>query len=190
MSGVAVAVGLGPPSDSLGLFASAGAAAARDQAIKRNAKRTPTGRAARPQVCHSPDRLWLCNTFPITPLIGVEEKCSNLFAVAPTLQTMLPVRSFNTAPAEFQTTRFPRISRHRSQSIRTRMSSRISAAVKGRPGFRCLLESYFWAINRRCQTRRVSGVTMLAKRSRPFRPTFLPLTAHECPHLFHPISRG
>jgi len=106
MSGVATAVGLGPTSASLGIFASAGAAAAREQAIKRNAKRTPTGRAARLQVCQAPDRLRLCNTFPITPLIGVEEKCSNLFAVAPTLQTMLPVRSFNTAPAEFRTAVF------------------------------------------------------------------------------------
>ena len=82
MSGVAAAVGLGPTSASLGLFASAGAAAAREQAITRNAKRTPTGRAAGPQVCQPPDRLRLCNPFAITPLIGVEEKCSNLFAVA------------------------------------------------------------------------------------------------------------
>ena len=118
MSGVAVAVGLGPTSASLGLFASAGAAAACDQTINRNAKRTPTGRAARLQVCQAPDRLRLCNPFAITPLIGVEENRSNLFAVAPTLQTMLPVRSFHTAPAEFQTARFPRISRRHAVGIK------------------------------------------------------------------------
>jgi len=41
------------------------------------------------------------------------------------------------------------------------------------PGLRLWLESYFWAISRWCQTRSVSGVTMLAKRMSPFRPTAL-----------------
>ena len=44
----------------------------------------------------------------------------------------------------------------------------MSALVGGRPGLRFLLESYFLAIKRRCQARRVSGVTMLAKRARSF----------------------
>src|SRR5258707_11419052 len=41
----------------------------------------------------------------------------------------------------------------------------MSTLVGGRPGLRFLLESYFLAIRRRCQARRVSGVTMLAKRT-------------------------
>ena len=54
---------------------------------------------------------------------------------------------------------------------------RISARVRGRPGIRCSVPSYFIAISFRCQANRVSGVTMVATSASTFRPNFLALAA-------------
>jgi hypothetical protein len=53
----------------------------------------------------------------------------------------------------------------------------ISSRVRGRPGPRCLLPSYLWAINFRCHVKSVSGVTMLASSFSMCRPSFLALAA-------------
>ncbi len=53
------------------------------------------------------------------------------------------------------------------------MSARISCELRGRPGLRCWLPSYFLATSSLCQRRSVSGVTMQAsslRAARPFRP--------------------
>src|SRR5262252_3979242 len=51
--------------------------------------------------------------------------------------------------------------------MRTTRAS-ISSAVRGRPGERWAVPSYFWAINFRCQANKVSGVTMLATSAKSF----------------------
>ena len=58
-----------------------------------------------------------------------------------------------------------------------RTSAVISAAVRGRPGARHALPSYFLAINFRCQASKVAGVTMVATCSRIFRLSFFALAA-------------
>lgn len=63
-----------------------------------------------------------------------------------------------------------------SRAIRS-TRSRMSTLSGGRPGLRLVLESHFLAVKRRCQARRVSGVTMLANRARPFRTIGFPLAA-------------
>src|SRR5215469_12765043 len=55
-----------------------------------------------------------------------------------------------------------------SCAMRTTRAS-ISSAVRGRPGERWAVPSYFWAISFRCQANKVSGVTMLATSARAFR---------------------
>jgi hypothetical protein len=49
----------------------------------------------------------------------------------------------------------------------------IPAAARGRPGARCAVPSYFWAISFRRQASKVSGVTMVATSARIFRPKAL-----------------
>ena len=56
--------------------------------------------------------------------------------------------------------------------MRTTRAS-ISSAVRGRPGERWAVPSYFWAINFRCQANKVSGVTMLATSARASRSSAL-----------------
>src|SRR5258708_11406826 len=51
----------------------------------------------------------------------------------------------------------------------------ISSALRGRPGFRLPLPSYFCAISFRCQASSVSGVTIVATSSRSFFPQSLGL---------------
>ena len=51
----------------------------------------------------------------------------------------------------------------------------ISSCVRGRPGPRCLLPSYFMAISFRCQAKSVSGVTMVASSWSTRRPGVLAL---------------
>src|SRR5262245_20348175 len=50
------------------------------------------------------------------------------------------------------------------------MSVETQADVRGRPGFRQALPSYFCAINLRCNASKVSGVTIVATCARNFRP--------------------
>ncbi|PWT82043.1 MAG: hypothetical protein C5B58_08890 [Acidobacteria bacterium] len=57
-------------------------------------------------------------------------------------------------------------------------SSEISSRVFGRPGFRFALPSYFLAINLRCQTNSVAGVTIVVSWAKTFRPSFFALTAN------------
>ncbi len=71
--------------------------------------------------------------------------------------------------------RYPQ-SRFSSASWTTRVSR--AAAVLGRPGPRCAVPSYFWAISFRCQANKVSGVTMVATSARSFRPNLLALAAN------------
>src|SRR5262252_9501925 len=61
--------------------------------------------------------------------------------------------------------------------MRTTKAS-ISPAMRGRPGARCAVPSYFWAINFRCQANKVSGVTRVAISARTLRPNVLALTAN------------
>src|SRR5215467_10942022 len=49
--------------------------------------------------------------------------------------------------------------------------------LRGRPGVRNALPSYFLAINFRCHANSVSGVTMVATCAKTFRPSFLALAA-------------
>ena len=60
----------------------------------------------------------------------------------------------------------------------------LSIAVRGRPGARYALPSYFWAINFRCQANNVAGVTIVATCSRIFRLSFLALAAKRQRWLF------
>jgi hypothetical protein len=54
----------------------------------------------------------------------------------------------------------------------------ISPAVRGRPGARRAVPSYFRAISFRCQANKVSGVTMVAIWARTLCPNTLALTAN------------
>ena len=63
-----------------------------------------------------------------------------------------------------------------SVARRTAKSS-ILSRVRGRPGPRFLLPSYFWAISFRCQASNVSGATIVATSARIFRPKPLALVA-------------
>src|SRR5215469_10909131 len=57
-------------------------------------------------------------------------------------------------------------------------SASISAAVRGRPGPRFPLPSYFCAISFRCHANKVSGETIVAMSAKHFRPDcFAPATA-------------
>src|SRR5215469_7152164 len=64
--------------------------------------------------------------------------------------------------------------------MRTTKAS-IAPAMRGRPGARCAVPSYFWAINFRCQANKVSGVTRVAISARTLRPNVLALTANRRP---------
>jgi len=74
-----------------------------------------------------------------------------------------------------QDRRFPQV---RFSFAKRTTSVSISFAVRGRPGNRFLLPSYFPAIRRRCQASSVSGVTIVPNSISTFRPSSFALTAN------------